>query len=140
MSLRIALAGLLLLDALPAQLLERAQKGDAEAQFTLGKNYEAGRGKLKQDYTQAAHWYGAAADQNDPFAQASLGLLYRFGKGVAQDDGQAYMWFTLSIAQLTGADKDSILELRTPLASRMTAAQVAEAELAARRWKPKAAR
>ena len=106
--------------ARPAELRERATKGDPDAQFTLAKNYEAGRGGLKKDYAEAQHWYREAAEQGDPFAQASLALLYRFGKGVPQDYVQAYMWFQLSVDQLTGADRDSIVELRDAAGARMT--------------------
>ena len=116
-------------------LRERAARGDADAQFTLAKNYEAGRGGLKKDYVEAQHWYREAAEQGDPFAQASLALLYRFGKGVAQDYVQAYMWFQLSVDRLTGPDRDSILELRDATASRMTPQQIEEARHLARGWK-----
>jgi TPR repeat protein len=118
-------------------LRERAAKGDADAQFTLGKNYEAGRGGLKKDYVEARHWYQQAANQNDPFAQASLALLYRFGKGVPQDYVQAYMWFSLAVNQLAGPDRDSILELRDATEAKMSKAQVAEAVRLTREWKPR---
>ena len=120
-----------------SSLRERATKGDPEAQFTLAKNYEAGRGGLKKDYAEAQHWYREAAEQGDPFAQASLALLYRFGKGVPQDYVQAYMWFQLSVDQLTGADRDSIVELRDAAGARMTSQQIAEARRLAQDWKPK---
>lgn len=119
-------------------LRERATKGDPDAQFTLAKNYEAGRGGLKKDYAEAQHWYREAAEQGDPFAQASLALLYRFGKGVPQDYVRAYMWFQLSVDQLTGADRDSIVELRDAAGARMTSQQIAEARRLAQDWKPKA--
>jgi hypothetical protein len=117
-------------------LRERAAKGDPDAQFTLAKNYEAGRGGLKKDYVEAQHWYREAAQQGDPFAQASLALLYRFGKGVPQDYVQAYMWFQLSVNRLTGPDRDSIVELRDTAASHMTPQQIEEARHLARDWKP----
>ncbi len=120
-------------------LRERAAKGDADAQFTLGKNYEAGRGGLKKDYEQAGAWYRLAAEQGDPYAQASLGLLYRFGKGVQRDLVQAYMWLELSTAHTTGADSESIAEYRDAAAAHMTPAQINEAKRLARDWKPKAA-
>src|ERR1700722_12736658 len=63
------------------RLLERALKGDAEAQFDLAKGYEGGRMGLPQDFAQAAHWYLEAANREDPFAQASLGIFYNMGKG-----------------------------------------------------------
>src|SRR3954470_22202092 len=119
-------------------LRERAARGDAEAQFTLAKNYEAGRGGLTKDYNQAQYWYRQAAEQGDPFAQASLGLLYRFGKGVPKDLVQAYMWLDLSTSRLTGADSDSIAEYRRAAAAHMTPEQIAEAKRLAREWKPKA--
>lgn len=118
-------------------LRERALQGDPEAQFNLAKNYEAGRGKLKQDYTEAERWYRRAAEQGDPFAQASLALLFRFGKGVAQDYVEAYKWFSLAASLTTGSDRDSIVELRDSTAARLTAEQIAAASQWARQWKPK---
>ena len=124
-------------DARRLSLRERAEKGDPEAQFNLAKNYEAGRGGLKKDYAEAQRWYLRAADQGDPFAQASLALLFRFGKGVAQDYVEAYKWFYLAASRTTGSDQESILELRDSTAARMTAEQLAEASRLAREWKPK---
>ena len=124
-------------DARRLSLRERAEKGDPEAQFNLAKNYEAGRGGLKKDYAEAQRWYLRAADQGDPFAQASLALLFRFGKGVARDYVEAYKWFYLAASHTTGSDQESILELRDSTAARMTAEQVAEAARLARDWKPK---
>lgn len=118
-------------------LRERAAKGDPEAQFNLAKNYEAGRGGLKRDYVEAERWYRRAAEQGDPFAQASLGLLFRFGKGVAQDYLEAYKWFYLAASRTTGSDQESILELRNSTAAHLTAEQIAEAERWARQWQPK---
>jgi TPR repeat protein len=77
------------------------------------------------------------AAKGDPFAQASLALLYRFGKGVPQDYVQSYMWFQLSVDQLTGADRDSIVELRDAAAAHMTPQQIADARRLAHDWKAK---
>ncbi len=121
-------------------LRERAAGGDAEAQFNLAKNYEAGRAGLKKNYVEAEHWYRLAAEQGDPFAQASLALLYRFGKGVRQDYVQAYMWFSLATSGTSGADQESIAELRDAAAARMSQEQIAEALRAAREWRTKAAK
>ena len=124
-------------DAPRLSLRERAENGDPEAQFNLGKNYEAGRGGLKKDYAEAERWYLRAAEQGDPFAQASVAILFRFGKGVAPDYVQAYRWLYLAASRTTGSDQESILELRDSTAARMTAAQLAEALRLAREWKPK---
>lgn len=117
-------------------LRARAEKGDAEAQFNLAKNYETGRAGLKKDFLEAEHWYRQAAQQGDPFAQASLAILFRFGKGVPRDYVEAYKWFYLAANQTTGADRESIVELRDSTAARMTADQVSEAVRRARDWKP----
>lgn len=116
-------------------LRERAAGGDADAQFTLAKNYEAGRGGLKQDYAEAERWYRLAANQGEPFAQASLGILYRFGKGVPQDFIQAYTWFHLAISRTSGSDRESIAELRDSTAAKLTPQQVAEAIRRANEWR-----
>jgi TPR repeat protein len=118
------------------RLLDSAVKGDAEAQFELGKNYETGRIGLPKDLAQAQRWYRAAADQGDPFAEASLAILYNFGKGVPKDPIQAYMWYEIALAHSKTEDRDSIQELRDDLAKDMTRAQIAEAEKRAREWRP----
>ncbi len=122
------------------RLLESAQRGDAEAQFELGKNYETGRIGLPKDFAQAEHWYREAAVQGDPYAEASLGLLYQFGKGLSQDRVQALMWFEVAMTHSKAGDRDSIAELRDDVVRNMTAAQIAEARRLASDWKPKPAR
>ena len=68
-----------------------AERGDAEAQVSLGWMYQTGQG-FARDYHQAAHWYRAAADQGNGLAQYSLGELYAVGLGVPQDFAQAVAW------------------------------------------------
>lgn len=68
-----------------------AERGDSEAQVSLGWMYQTGQG-FKRDYHRAAHWYRQAADQGNGLAQYSLGELYARGLGVAQDFGQAVVW------------------------------------------------
>ncbi len=109
------------------RLLERAMKGEAEAQFELGKNYEAGRIGLPKDLSQAQHWYCEAASQGDPYAAASLGILFNFGKGVKRDYLQAYVWYDRALAHLTGGNRDSVVEMRDNLAGKLTPEQIAEA-------------
>jgi TPR repeat protein len=120
------------------RLLERAQQGDAEAQFDLAKNYETGRIGLPKDFAQAEHWYREAAAQGEPFAQASLGIMFHFGKGVHQDSVQAYMWYEIAIAHSTGGDRDTIVEMRENIAQQMTPEQIREGRRLARQWKPAA--
>jgi TPR repeat protein len=122
------------------RLLERAIKGDAEAQFELGKNYEAGRIGLPRDLSLAQHWYREAANQGDPYAAASLGILFNFGKGIQRDYIQAYVWYERAASRLTGGNRDSVVEMRDNVASKMTTDQVQEARRLAKAWTPMSTR
>ena len=132
---------LLLLAAQPPAgrppLRERAANGDPDAQFTLGKNYEAGRSGLKQNYAEAAGWYRKSAEQGNVYAQASLGILYHSGKGLPHDDVQAEMWFTISAEHAPPNDHDTIAEMRDSVGAHLSAQQMAEAQRMAREWQPK---
>ena len=119
------------------RLLESALRGDAEAQFELGKNYETGRIGLPKDFAQAERWYRASANQGDPYAEASLGLLYQFGKGVHADPVRALMWYEVAIARASPADRDSIIDLRNDIVTAMTPARIAEARRLARAFRPR---
>jgi len=114
------------------RLLERALKGDAEAQFDLAKGYEGGRMGLPQDYAQAAHWYREAANRGDPFAQASLGIFYNMGKGVPRDYVVSYVWFSRSASRLTGPDQESVIEMRDSVGRKLNREQFAKAQQMAR--------
>jgi len=118
-------------------LRERAANGDPDAQFTLGKNYEAGRGGLKKDYAEAALWYRKSADQGNVYAQASLGILYRAGKGLSRDNVQAEVWFLIAADRAPAGDRDTIVEMRDSVAAHLTPPQLTEARRLAREWKPK---
>jgi hypothetical protein len=67
-------------------------KGDAIAQFNLGKIYAHGQG-VPRDYAEAARWYRKAADQGDAHAQYALGFMYYNGQAVPQDDAEAVRWY-----------------------------------------------
>src|SRR6185295_3269089 len=110
------------------RLLERAQKGDAEAQFDLAKNYETGRIGLPRDLAKAKHWYLEAASRAEPFAEASLGILFNFGKGVERDYFEAYMWYERAASHLTGADRDSVIELQDRITGKLTPDQIQKAK------------
>jgi TPR repeat protein len=58
-----------------------------------GKNIE------KQDYVEAVKWLRKSAEQGNADAQASLGAIYLFGKGVEQDYVEAVKWLRKSAEQ-----------------------------------------
>ncbi len=47
----------------------------------------------RQDYTTAMLLFRPFADQGDAYAQSSLGFMYKYGMGVAQNDAEAAKWF-----------------------------------------------
>ena len=55
--------------------LERAKRGDADAQVQLGNRYREGNG-VSMDLVEAVSWYRKAADQGDAKAQCSIGFNY----------------------------------------------------------------
>lgn len=65
-------------------LLEKAQSGDAAAQFELAIHYTEGSG-VEHNYELAAQWFGKAAEQGLAKAEYRLGSLYEKGLGVGQD-------------------------------------------------------
>ena len=66
------------------EMLQLAEAGDVELQFSLGVMYEHGEG-VRQDYARAAEWFLKAAEQGTATAQFNLGLMYETGRGVRQD-------------------------------------------------------
>jgi TPR repeat protein len=83
------------------------------------------------DYGTVLQHLEPLADQGNADAQFNLGLMYRDGRGVPQDDAAAYMWLTLATAQ---GDKKA-KEIRDNLAKRMTHGQIEEATLLVREWR-----
>lgn len=100
-----------------------ADHGHAEAQFQLGTMYEDGRGTPK-DAAEAVKWYLRAANQGVDRAQLKLAYMYREGRGVPQDRVRAHMWFLI---------QKNVIDTQE---DRMTPAQIAEAEIMARAWRP----
>jgi TPR repeat protein len=83
------------------------------------------------DYAAALEIWRPLAEQGDADAQFNLGLMYRDGLGVPQDDAATHMWFTLAIAQ----GHRNAQENRVNLVKRMTHGQIEEAYLMAREWR-----
>jgi Sel1 repeat-containing protein len=69
-----------------------AERGDAEAQYRIGRMYEFGQG-YPQDKAQGIAWVRKAAAQNHADALQELGVIYATGDGVKQDNVQAVAWF-----------------------------------------------
>src|SRR5437870_3307946 len=66
-----------------------ANAGDVIAQFSLGAMLYYGGA----DTAQAINWFRKAAAQGYAPAEFQMGQLYDFGFAVAQDDGEALVWY-----------------------------------------------
>ncbi|HSS71686.1 MAG TPA: tetratricopeptide repeat protein [Casimicrobiaceae bacterium] len=75
-----------------------AERGNAEAQYRIGRMYEFGKG-YPQDKAEGIAWIRKAAAQNHADAQQELGFIYATGDGVKQDDVQAVAWFRKAATQ-----------------------------------------
>src|ERR1700712_1064460 len=71
-----------------------AEQGHAYAQANLSFRYYAAG-----DFVEAFAWCQRAAHSNLAWAQFHLGLMYRKGEGVAQNDTEAAHWYRLAAAQ-----------------------------------------
>ena len=114
-----------------------ADQGNGNAQFNLGFMYDLGRG-TPQSYIEAVKWYSLAANQGVAIAQFKLGVMYNDGQGVAQDYIHAHMWFSLAALQFPASEtenRDEAVKARDFVASKLTSAEIAEAQKLAREWK-----
>jgi S1-C subfamily serine protease len=75
-----------------------AEKGDVQAQTTLGIMYDLGQG-VPQNFTEALKWYKLAAARSNAVAQNNLGVMYLIGEGVPQNYFEASKWIQLSADQ-----------------------------------------
>lgn len=110
-----------------------AEQGYANAQYSLAIMYRRGEG-MPRNFAEAVRWYHKAAEQGHFPAQFNLGGMYENGAGVPQNYVQAYKWYSLSAAreEVGSAARMS----RDEVATKMTPAQIAEAQKLAREWKP----
>ena len=81
-----------------ADLVKRAESGDATAQWELGCWYQLGT-RVGKDEKEAVKWFIKSAEQGFAKAQALLGGCYERGKGVVKDEKEAVKWYTKSAEQ-----------------------------------------
>ena len=104
---------------LPAETVQRAEAGDAAAQFALADHYRA----LEQPEPML-RWLRESARRGYPVAQTSLGVLYLNGDGVPLDRAEAYAWFTLAADQ----GESSALEAEAALSMELSDEELARAK------------
>ena len=86
-----------------------------------------------KDYGTAFTGFKKLAEQGDAMAQFNLGVRYDDGRGVPKDDQLAYFWYLLASAQ---GDQDAVKN-RDIVEKKLMPQQRANAQAAARVWKPK---
>lgn len=75
--------------------MARAEAGQPEPQYQLGRLYESGAG-VPQDDSLAAAWFRKAAQQDHLDAEFFLASLYLSGRGVPRDSTEAARRFRLA--------------------------------------------
>jgi len=79
-------------------LRKAAAQNHAKAQFLLGHAYAKGKGVPKNE-NEAKAWYEKAAQQGEPMAQHSLGLLlHPTSKTSVQNHAESFKWFQKAAA------------------------------------------
>ena len=68
-----------------ADLMSSAEKGDANAQYSVARSFELGK-RVKSDRKKALEWYSKSADQGHLEASYRLGLIYYKGIGGYKTD------------------------------------------------------
>lgn len=123
---------------------ELVRRGDPNGFFHLGLMHYKGWG-VPQDYAEALRLFNLAAEKGHPQALIWLGDAYAEGKGVPKDNVEALKFYDLATSQagqgeieLSGVYRDLAEKKKGALASKMTAAEIAEAQKRAHEWKPKA--
>lgn len=81
-----------------AALEQKANQGDADAQFRLGIMYKMGLG-VPQNYVKSVECFSKAANQGFSSAELKLGEMYNDGFGVPKDYVKAMEWFKKSADQ-----------------------------------------
>ena len=75
--------------------LQKAEKGDASAQFELGRRYCQGEG-VDEDKAAGLNWCRKAAQQGHMDAQLLLGEWYENGTNVTMDKAEALKWYLMA--------------------------------------------
>jgi len=110
----------------------KAEKGDAEAQYSLSGMYVTGEGVAK-DGDESLKWLRKAAEQNVVRAQCNLGVLYSMGIYVEKNEAEALKWYRKA------AEQDVAVAQRTLGAMYAAGEGVEKNEAEALKWFRKAA-
>lgn len=77
----------------------RAEQGDPQAQYELGRIYRDGTHGVEKDIQEAMKWFQPAAEKGNPRAQNTLGCILLIHKDVKQDNQEGVKWIRLAAEQ-----------------------------------------
>ena len=81
-----------------SELKNKAEQGNAEAQYSLGVCYRCGDG-VEKNLEEAIKWYKKAAEQGYAKAQYNLAVCYDSEYGVEKNVEEAVKWYRKSAEQ-----------------------------------------
>lgn len=85
-----------------AELRTKAEAGDAQAAYQLGKWLEFGRNNLCKDYAKAFAMYLLSSKGGNAEAMGGLANFYYYGWGVQRNDALALRWAAAGVALNNG--------------------------------------
>ena len=105
-----------------SELKNKAEQGNAEAQYSLGVCYRCGDG-VEKNLEEAVKWYRKSAEQGYARAQHNLGICYYNGDGVIQNNVKALAWASAAYAN---GDNEATKAMRV-IKQKMTSTQIEQA-------------
>ena len=109
------------------ELRPLADRGDPNAQFTLGFMYDYGQG-VRRNAIEAIWWYRKAAEQGSAVAQFTLGGIYESGRGAPKDLIAAYRWYSLAAESLpAGEIRNTVMERQSTVAGQLSDSELTHA-------------
>ena len=96
----------------------------------------------KADYETALRILRPRAEQGDPRAETTIGVMYAKGEAANghRDNVNAHMWFNLAASRFSASEptaRSAAIKSRDAVASKMTSEEIAHAQQLARDWRPK---
>ncbi|MEK6223346.1 MAG: sel1 repeat family protein [Thermodesulfobacteriales bacterium] len=125
-----------------------AENGDCDAEYALGLLYFNGL-SVRKNYNTALKWWSRAAEQAQPQALNSVGIVYahlrvsyttldcKKGCGEAKNLITAYKWFGLAIEYGPPREVKLAQKSLDSISSDMTDTEVDEARIMIEEWEPK---
>lgn len=82
-----------------AMMIDKANKGDAKAQNTVGIWYYNGKDTLRQDYKKALNYWFLSAKQGNAYAIGNMAMCYQLGRGADKDSLTAVKLYKKALTQ-----------------------------------------